>query len=323
MATFSVVVPVYNVEKYLNECIDSVLSQSFTDFELILVDDGATDTSGAICDEYAKKDSRVLVFHKENGGQSTARNYGVSKASGQYVVFLDSDDFIADVDFFKDIFNRIKENFVDIVAFKYSEYFESTKKISHSSYDYSKIEDTVDINEKIKYLIKQDAFFCSAWSKTVKREILVNNNIVFDENSKCEDMDWYFSVVEKSQTMLLCNKEYVTYRRRENSVTSTFGVKNLKDYLAFFQKWSKKLAEDQDKKTQTLRFAAAKLYFNLLIAYLICKDKQKKTVKRQLKSYSYFLQYNLNPKVEKIRKFKKLFGFNGLLVALKLLLILK
>ena len=90
----SVIVPVYNTEKYLNKCLDSILAQTFTDFELLLIDDGSTDNSGKICDEYAAKDNRVKVFHKENGGVSRARNLGLDNASGEYLSFIDSDDYI-------------------------------------------------------------------------------------------------------------------------------------------------------------------------------------------------------------------------------------
>ena len=90
----SIIVPVYNVEKYLARCIDSILAQTFTDFELILVDDGSTDNSGEICDEYAGKDPRIIVIHKENGGVSSARNHGLDIARGEYITFVDSDDQI-------------------------------------------------------------------------------------------------------------------------------------------------------------------------------------------------------------------------------------
>ena len=86
---FSLILPIYNVEKYLRECVDSVLAQTFTDFEVILVNDGSKDNSGSICDEYALKDSRVKVIHKENGGQSTARNRGFLEAQGEYIIFID------------------------------------------------------------------------------------------------------------------------------------------------------------------------------------------------------------------------------------------
>ena len=90
----SVIVPVYNTEKYLHRCVDSILAQTFTDFELLLIDDGSTDKSGAICDEYAQKDSRVRVFHKENGGVSSARNVGLKNGRGEWISFVDSDDWV-------------------------------------------------------------------------------------------------------------------------------------------------------------------------------------------------------------------------------------
>ena len=90
----SVIVPVYNAEKYLHRCIDSILSQTFTDFELLLINDGSKDSSGAICDEYAAKDNRVRVFHKENGGASSARNLGLDNAKGEWIAFVDSDDLL-------------------------------------------------------------------------------------------------------------------------------------------------------------------------------------------------------------------------------------
>lgn len=95
MPTLSIIVPVYKVEPYLHRCVDSILAQTFTDFELILVDDGSPDNCGAICDEYAAKDSRILVIHKENGGLSDARNAGLDIAKGEYIGFVDSDDYIS------------------------------------------------------------------------------------------------------------------------------------------------------------------------------------------------------------------------------------
>lgn len=97
MPTISVIVPVYNVEKYLRCCVDSILAQTFTDIEVLLVDDGSTDSSGAICDEYAEKDSRVRAFHKENGGVSSARNLGLDEANGKWIMFVDSDDKVSTV----------------------------------------------------------------------------------------------------------------------------------------------------------------------------------------------------------------------------------
>ena len=109
----SIIVPVYNVEKYLKRCIDSILNQSFTDFELILVDDGSTDNSGEIIDEYAIKDERIKVIHKENGGLSSARNVGIEYSKGNYIAFVDSDDYIN-----KNMYKILYKN-----AIKYNQYY--------------------------------------------------------------------------------------------------------------------------------------------------------------------------------------------------------
>ena len=111
----SVIVPVYKVEQYLDRCVKSILSQTFTNFELVLVDDGSPDKSGLMCDEWSKNDSRIKVIHKENGGLSDARNTGVEKASAEYVTFIDSDDYVAE-DFLEYLYKLITENNCDVSA---------------------------------------------------------------------------------------------------------------------------------------------------------------------------------------------------------------
>ena len=118
MPKISVVVPVYRVEKYLNRCVDSILNQTFSDFELILVDDGSPDNSGKICDEYALKDNRVVVIHKENGGLSSARNSGLEVASGKYVTFIDSDDWVHNR-YLEIMYNAINDNGVSVSMCRY------------------------------------------------------------------------------------------------------------------------------------------------------------------------------------------------------------
>ena len=113
--TISVIVPVYKVECYLHRCIDSILAQSYTDFELLLIDDGSPDNCGLICDEYAAKDSRVRVFHKENGGVSSARNLGLDNARGEWIAFIDSDDYV-DVDYLAELVDYTEKYKTDYVV---------------------------------------------------------------------------------------------------------------------------------------------------------------------------------------------------------------
>ena len=111
----SVIVPVYKVEKFLRDCIDSIINQTYRNLEILLVDDGSPDNCGAICDEYARKDSRITVFHKENGGLSDARNYALDRCNGDYITFVDSDDVIRN-DFIATLLGLIKESDSDVVS---------------------------------------------------------------------------------------------------------------------------------------------------------------------------------------------------------------
>lgn len=117
MPKVSVIIPVYNAEKYLRKCLDSVLAQSFADFEVLLINDGSTDGSGKICDDYAQKDARVKVFHKENGGVSSARNLGLDNATGDWIVFVDSDDYV-EKNYFEVINNNLSQE-IDVLVFSY------------------------------------------------------------------------------------------------------------------------------------------------------------------------------------------------------------
>ncbi len=312
---FSVIVPVYNVEKYLDECVMSILNQSFSDFELILVDDGSKDSSGKICDDYAEKDARVKVIHKENGGQSTARNKGVDVACGEYAIFLDSDDFIDDKDFFKDLYEKAKDK-ADVVIFRYFKYYEDGSKndcnVSLADINYS------DKAELFTELVKRDAFFCSCWSKCTSLKLLKENKIVFDENLRCEDMDWYYSVVSVAEKYEVIDKPYINYRQRENSVTSSFNPKSIYDYIITIDKWYNILKEEKD---EALRYALlsslAKLYCNLLISYARNKEHLK-DAKKKIFAFRELLSYPMNPRTRMIAKFNKMFGLNLTCTALRL-----
>lgn len=312
---FSVVVPVYNVEKYLKECVDSVLSQTFTDFELILVNDGSKDSSPAICDEYAKKDSRVKVIHKENGGQSTARNKGIEAATGEFAIFIDSDDLFCDKNFFEDIRNEIEEN-TDIVVFRYFKYYGDRTDDCGISLAGLNSENKADF---LRDLVKRDAFFCSCWSKCTRMSILKDNNIVFDTSLSCEDMDWYYNVVSKANNFKVIDKPYVYYRQRENSVTSSFKKKSITDYIFTINKWSEEFKKIENEGEKAVMLSSlAKLYCNLLISYSR-HTKELKDCKKEIFGFKWLLSYDLNPRTKIISKFSKFFGLGITCTLLKLL----
>ncbi len=167
----SVIVPIYNSEKYLKRCVDSILSQTFSDFELLLVDDGSTDGSGSICDEYSAKDSRVRVFHKENGGVSSARNLGLDNARGEWITFVDSDDyleksFLAELSEFED---------VDFVI-SGGRFINKGRNYAPQSISKMKVEDDLPFMDEQLMQI----YLRTPWAKLYKHSIILQNNLRFD-----------------------------------------------------------------------------------------------------------------------------------------------
>ena len=174
MSKISVIVPVYNSQQYLCRCIDSILAQTFYDFELLLIDDGSTDSSGVICDEYAKKDSRISVFHKINEGVSVARNLGLDNAKGEYITFIDSDDWVEPI--FFDHINKYSDVDYIITSYYKHSHFNSFVKECFAE-DYISCIDSLFFAEE-----KMILGFFTPWAKFFKRTIIHNNNLKF--NSK-------------------------------------------------------------------------------------------------------------------------------------------
>ena len=208
----SVIVPVYNVEKYLDKCIKSILNQKYRNIEIILVDDGSTDSSGSICDSYAKKDDRIKVIHKKNGGLSSARNTGIDEAKGEYIGFVDSDDYI-DEDMYETMVKKLIDNNSDIViCSKVIEY--SNGKILKNNYKEKLIKDNI---EGLKQLNSYKVFDMSACDKLYK--ISLFKNIRFPFGKKCEDYYTMFKLISKCKKILYIPNCYYHYFQRENSIS--------------------------------------------------------------------------------------------------------
>ena len=180
MELISVIVPVYNVEKYLRRCIDSILAQTYSNLEIILVDDGSTDNCGKICDDYSKIDSRIKVIHQDNSGVSSARNAGLKSSTGQYITFIDSDDYV-DMAYIKTMANHMTEE-VDIVVAGFKQFDENHNQINLLPVinpGLQKIDNNFDFNNNPTNLM-----ICSKLFKTrVIRELTFNSNIYLGEDS--------------------------------------------------------------------------------------------------------------------------------------------
>ena len=224
----SVIVPVYNVEQYLCECIDSVLAQSLGDLEVLLVDDGSTDRSGEICDEYVARDCRVKVFHKKNGGLSSARNVGIEMATGKYIIFIDSDDYWLEKDCLMKLIDTAECFKADIVRGEYREVDEFGQHIFLKDFSkkYDKKMQVLSSAEFYKYIINGENFSVLLLFKSS----IFLQNFRFDEK-RCFEEDVDFNI------RLFCNEYrcvympliFYAYRKRRNSIVNSYNIAHLKD----------------------------------------------------------------------------------------------
>lgn len=217
----SVIVPVYKVEEYLRECLDSILAQTYTNLEIILVDDGSPDSCGIICDEYANRDYRIKVIHQQNGGLSAARNAGLDIATGEYIGFVDSDDY-PELNMFEELYNNLKSNDADMSIC-------GVKKFGLESRAFFYGNKCVGRQDFLKMLLKEEVT-SYVWNKLYKRGLF--DFIRFPERELFEDMKILHLIVENTTSVSFTDKSFYNYRIRQNSIT--FDNKGLKaaDYLS-------------------------------------------------------------------------------------------
>ena len=237
---FSVVVPVYEVEPYLCQCVDSILSQTDPDFELILVDDGSPDACPGICDGYQRQDPRVRVSHQANHGLSAARNAGIRMARGDYVLLLDSDDFWCSRDVLQEMRRLIADTQADLILFRVRAWREQENKsrVKTPPFRYD-ILDRFDRVQSVHYLLSEGNFPVGVYSCCVSRRLLTEHSICFAEGHKSEDYDWLFSILRVCQRIYATDSVHYVYRfRRKGSITSGADMRHLRDLMFSVSKWA-------------------------------------------------------------------------------------
>lgn len=207
----SIIVPVYNAEQYLSKCINSILAQIFTDFELLLIDDGSTDNSGVICNRYAEKDNRIRVLHKNNGGVSSARNLGLEEARGEWICFVDSDDWV-DNEAYQEIINSIAGKKVDLVIW-------GIKLVNKERLQYLTVPFSGLFNKRqdvLELFIRNDmnGLMEGIWNKLYLTRVIKDKNLRFDGNlSYLEDMKFNCNYFEYVSSIFQIDKPYYNYRK--------------------------------------------------------------------------------------------------------------
>ena len=221
MSLFSIIVPVYKVEEYIDKCVMSILNQTFTDFELILVDDGSPDNCPKLCDEYAKRDSRVKVIHKPNGGVSSARNEGIKVAKGDYIWFVDSDDYVEEHSLEK-LYKYIIETPADLYVFEHG---------------FNEFYDVKDMNGLLCDHYYRYDFGFEPWNKIYKWSLISDNKLFFDTEEKVgEDLLFNINYYTKMKSCLFISEKLYHYVVRENSAMTTSDKERYKKQMRLFFK---------------------------------------------------------------------------------------
>ena len=221
----SIIVPVYKVEKYLEKCVNSILKQTYTNLEIILVDDGSPDKCGQLCDELAKIDDRIKVFHKENGGLSDARNYGVERANGEYIGFVDSDDYIHEC-MYEELYKAIKKSGTSIAECGVTRVYKNTLRPHYEGEDYFLV---LDREGYLKEYLENKRLYGSAWCKLIHRDLA--KKIKFPTGKIYEDAFYTLELLKTVDKYTLISGNYYYYYIRENSITTrSFSSKDM-DYI--------------------------------------------------------------------------------------------
>lgn len=306
----SVIIPVYKVEKYLNRCVDSIINQTYKNIEVILVDDGSPDKCGEICDEYAKNDERIVVIHKENGGVSQARNVGVAACHGEYVSFVDSDDYVSS-DYIEHLYKLIVESGAEVAIGN----FRKTTGEELSSDDKTKIQvKTVTGKEACIIMLNTMHFmqFVTPWGKLYKKELFLNNP--FPGGIRHEDEAILYKIYYSIEKVVYSNKVIYGYYDNPTGYLNKSG-KEFKYDLLFVMNERVKFFEDRGEAK------LARLSYKRLIRYLIndsirCKrrsDERLFDIAKANRHNKYFplvariyvISYKISPSL--FKKIKKIF----------------
>ena len=304
----SVIVPIYNVEDYLNRCVDSIINQTYKNLEIILVDDGSPDNCPKMCDDYAKKDSRIKVVHKENGGLSDARNVGMEVATGDYVSFIDSDDYVS-LDFYETLLQTMIDNDSDIVECGVVKFYENEKFDEYS--DDLKVTnyDTVDA---LDGLIIENPFKQHVWNKLYNSSVALD--IPYAVGKLNEDEFWTYQVFGKAKKVTRINKTMYYYFQRNGSIMGN-GY-NIRRLDALEGKMNRQAYIEKNFPTLATK-AKVDLYGSCMFAYQsvlkFMSGNDKKKAGKIIKDYKNRCKLTtdeINSVTDSSKKYYKLAKFN-------------
>ena len=303
----SIVLPIYNVEKYLSNCIESVLIQTYKNLEVILVDDGATDSCGKICDEYAKKDDRIVVYHKENGGLSDARNYGLERCKGEYITFIDSDDYV-DSDYVMYLYSTLIKYKTKMSICQHKVHYDNgkIKNLGHEG------DEKLTSKECLERMLYHDVIDTSAWAKLYRTDLF--DNVRYPKGKIFEDIGTTYKLMLTSEQIACGYEAKYHYIFHENSiVNSSFSVRKL-DMIEMTDEMAENVLKIYPELYDAVVRRQIYARFSTLNQMLDVRDEKHKKVRadiiRYLKTNSVNIMKNSKtPKRDKIASMLLKLGF--------------
>lgn len=297
----SIIIPVYNVENYLSQCLDSILSCKFSSYEIILIIGNSTDRSNQICMDYANNYSQITIVTQNGTGLSNARNCGMSIAAGTYVMYIDSDDFIQTAAFDTTIqaFYDLKEKHYDILI---SDFILINSK-NEAYAQRSQIKDTdkiIEDNKYIKTFLLARGNFWNVWRYIYRRDFLINNDISFKENYKSEDIDYSTKILLRAKNCCFYHTPYYCYRvRREGSLVNVITMQNVDNLLEVLQESISNI--DNCKTFHYKSIIINKLLTEYIFSFLLLKDiapSDKQLVLQKISNYKELLKHTFTGRLE-------------------------
>lgn len=274
----SIIVPVYNVEKYLEKCVYSILNQSYKNLEVILVNDGSNDNSGKICDELSREDSRIKVYHKDNGGLSDARNYGVAKANGEYVGFVDSDDYI-DQYMYENLYKAIRKYNTQIAECGITRVYKNNKLRPH--YDGEEYSLVVDREGYLKEYLENKKVYGAAVCKLLSIDLA--KVLKFPDGKVYEDVFYTLELLKKVDKYTLISGNYYYYYIRGNSITTKKFSSRDMDYIEIIDKIGEYTLNNYSKLKEKLFIRQGFAYLSIFNQIIQLNDY------RQIPEYSILI----------------------------------
>ena len=309
----SIIIPVYNVEQYLQNCVQSVLTQTYQDLQVILVNDGSTDSSGVLCDQLARQDRRIQVVHKKNGGLSDARNAGLKVATGDYVAFLDSDDVYLLNDGLEQLMTLAHDEQLDVLLFQAVDVYPHHQNV-RKAYDADYLA-THTGTEVFLQLVRTQSFNMSACFQVIRRDLLEEHQLYFEKGLLSEDVDWSLRLWRHVSNVRAMNLPLYGYQHREGSISTTYTIRNLRSYehifAKFVQLYNERIVEGTTELYwKTVMGYLAQMYTSCLYAYGQIARKDRSEAYAILKRYATLLEHSISIKSERVVLLKRYIGLH-------------